>query len=187
MTAIVELLPVAECFRHDGRVTDWQRVGKYVVDRRVELGFKTRSDLASAVQVTARTLGDIENGRRGNFDAVTIASLERVLGWETGSLKRIADGGEPQLRGIGPERARGQMGMTANALNVTATITAGGAQPGDLDEIDMIVESTLSPERKLRAIRQVLLLRAQAQAEQAEARAQHEAPAPDAEASVEQS
>lgn len=167
MTDTAELLPVAECFRHDGRVTDWQRVGKYVVDRRVELGFKTRSDLASAVQVTARTLGDIENGRRGNFDPVTIASLERVLGWETGSLKRIADGGEPQLRGVGPERARGQMGTD------------------EPDEIDMIVESTMSPERKLRAIRQVLLLRAQA--EQAEARAQHEAPAPDAEASIEQS
>lgn len=75
------------------------------------------------------------------------------------------------------------------ALNVTFTAVAGGARGDDPDEIDMIVDSTMSPERKLRAIRQVLLLRAQAQAEQAEARAQarQEAPAADAEASVEQS
>jgi transcriptional regulator with XRE-family HTH domain len=84
----------------------------------------------------------------------------------------------------------GTAGATQGAaLNVTFTAIAGGTRGDDMDEIDMIVDSTMSPERKLRAIRQVLLLRAQAQAEQAEearARAQQEAPAPDAEASVEQ-
>src|SRR5688500_10170750 len=102
LVGVETVLPGAECFRHDGRMEDWQRLGEYVVARRVERGFRTRGDLASAVQVSSRLLGDIEKGRRGNFDPVTIAALEAALGWETGSVRRIVEGGEPQLRPPAP-------------------------------------------------------------------------------------
>ena len=40
-------------------------------------------------------LGDIEKGRRDNYDPMTLAALEQALRWETGSVRRILDGGEP--------------------------------------------------------------------------------------------
>jgi hypothetical protein len=55
-----------------------------------------------AAQINVRVLSDIENGRRDNFDKVTIAKLEDALGWETGSVIRIAEGGEPWLREQAP-------------------------------------------------------------------------------------
>jgi hypothetical protein len=138
------VIPRAECFRHNDVMDDWERLGRYVVARRVERGFKTRGELASAVQVSSRLLGDIEKGRRGNYDPVTIASLESALGWETGSVRRIVDGGEPQLRSTPP--------------SVTAD-----EQP---DEIELIYRSqSMTARQKLDAIRMVLQLRAQAEQE----------------------
>lgn len=84
-----------QCFRNDGHMPDWTRLGTYVVARRVELGYKQRNDFAAAAQIGLRVLSDIENGRRGNFDKVTIAALERALKWETGTALRVANGGEP--------------------------------------------------------------------------------------------
>jgi hypothetical protein len=127
---------------------DWERLGEYVVARRMERGFKTRSDLASAAQVSSRLLGDIEKGRRGNFDPTTIASLESALGWETGSVRRIVEGGEPKLR-------------------LATPVTAPGGHP---DEIELIYRSqSMTARQKLDAIRMVLQLRAQAEHEDASA------------------
>ena len=99
------MLSDARCFREDGIVTDpdtptsgWKRLGHYVVDRRVELGYKKRPALAAATGISLRVLSDIELGKRANYDAVTLTSLERALGWTTGSAARIAAGGEPQMR-----------------------------------------------------------------------------------------
>jgi transcriptional regulator with XRE-family HTH domain len=130
-------------------MSDWERLGTYVVARRVELGHKQRAEFAAALQVSVRLLSDIENGRRSNYDPVTIAALENVLGWETGSAQRIADGGEPELR---------QQPATAPGR----THIAGPAQ----DEIDLIYASkTMSAKQKLEAIRMVLELRKQAEEE----------------------
>lgn len=147
MGAVVKIavsgVQVSERFLDDGRMSDWQRLGKYVVARREELGYKQRGDIASAVGVSTRVMSDIENGRRGNFDPVTVAALERVLGWETGSAHRIAAGGEPRLRAQ-PTRAD---------------------QPTS-DEIEMIYASTsMTALQKLEAIRIVLALRAEVEAE----------------------
>lgn len=133
----------SEWFLDDGRVSDWQRLGKYVLARRVKLGFKQRGDFAAALGISARVVSDIENGRRGNFDAVTIASLEDVLGWETGSAQGVAEGGEPRLR-PSPDSHADRSGP---------------------DEIDLIYRSTMTHRQKLEAIRIVLELRAEMEAE----------------------
>jgi transcriptional regulator with XRE-family HTH domain len=130
-------------------MSDWERLGSYVVARRVKLGFKQRGDFASAVGVSTRVISDIENGRRGNFDAVTIASLEEALGWETGSFASVAEGGEPSFR---PE-----------VVTATAPGLHGSRQTSD--EIEMIYASTtMTPLQKLEAIRIVLELRAEVEA-----------------------
>jgi transcriptional regulator with XRE-family HTH domain len=142
---------VSDRFLDDGRMSDWQRLGRYVLARREELGYKQRGDIASAVGVSTRVMSDIENGRRGNFDPVTVAALERTLGWETGSAARIAAGGEPAFRG----------GV------VSPPTETGVSVGGQTDEITMIYESNMSARQKLEAIRMVLELRKQAEADSA--------------------
>lgn len=147
MTGAVLGVGVAECFRDDVRMADWERVGKYVVARRVELGYKQRGDFAAALGVSARVVSDLENGRRGNFDSVTIASLENVLGWETGSFARVAAGGEPAMRDTDVPHPP----VTAGARTMP-------------DEIEMIYASrSMTAQEKLVAIRMVLHLRQQAE------------------------
>lgn len=106
------VLTVAECFRHDVHMPDLERLARYVIARRVELGWKQRIEFAAAAQITTRVVSDIENGRRYNFDPVTIAKLEKTLGWATGSVDDVANGGEPRLcgpRGQADESTLGQL------------------------------------------------------------------------------
>ena len=97
------MLSVARCFLEDGDVTDepapidWQRLGRYVVARRVQLGHGSRRSLSDATGISLRVLADLEAGKRSNYDAVTLARLEQTLGWLTGSVARITAGGEPVL------------------------------------------------------------------------------------------
>lgn len=131
---------VSERFLDDVRMADWQRLGRYVVARREELGYKQRGDIASAVGVSTRVMSDIENGRRGNFDRVTIAALERALGWETGSVERVATGGEPRLRG-----------------SLSRSTPVGQSGQSDLFAmIAKIDDSSMGPTEKLEAIKKVL-------------------------------
>jgi len=73
----------------------WERLGQYVVARRVQLGYKTRQPFADALGISRRTLGDIETGRRDKYELNTIAALENTLKWATGSIDDILAGGEP--------------------------------------------------------------------------------------------
>ena len=58
------------------------------------LGFRNRTDFASSLQFTIRTLADIEHGVR-KASAGTYAILENTLGWAPGSIDAILAGGEP--------------------------------------------------------------------------------------------
>ena len=61
------------------------------------LGHRNRTDLASSLQYTVRTLADIEHGVR-KARAGTYAILENKLSWAPGSIDTILAGGEPQER-----------------------------------------------------------------------------------------
>jgi hypothetical protein len=71
-----------------------ERLGHHVVSRRVALGYRTRTDLASSLQLTGRTLADIEHGAR-KASPGTYAMLENKLAWAPGSIDTILAGGEP--------------------------------------------------------------------------------------------
>ena len=71
-----------------------QRLGQYIVSRRVALGYRNRTDLASSLQFTVRTLADIEHGVR-KASPGTYAMLENKLAWTPGSIDTILAGGEP--------------------------------------------------------------------------------------------
>jgi hypothetical protein len=73
---------------------DLERLGHDVVSRRVALGYRNRTDLASSLPFTVRTLADIEHGVR-KASAGTYAMLEYKLVWAPGSIDTILAGGEP--------------------------------------------------------------------------------------------
>src|SRR5262245_56824365 len=81
---------------HDGGMDHdaLERLGHYIVSRRVELGYRTRTDLANSLKFTVRTLADIENGVR-KASPGTYAMLENKLGWAPGSIDTILAGGQP--------------------------------------------------------------------------------------------
>lgn len=84
-----------------------ERLGHYIVSRRVALGYRNRTDLANSLKFTARTLSDIENGIR-KASPGTYAMLENKLDWAPGSIDTILAGGEPnelvvKLRRDNPE------------------------------------------------------------------------------------
>jgi transcriptional regulator with XRE-family HTH domain len=71
------------------------RLGHHIVSRRVALGYRTRTDLANSLNLTVRTLADIENGVR-SASRGTYAMLENKLGWAPGSVDAILAEGEPE-------------------------------------------------------------------------------------------
>lgn len=87
---------------HHGGVTPAE-VGQIVVSRRVELGYPTRAAFAAVVGLTARTLSDIEVGRRTSYDRSTLARVEQALDWEAGHLVGLLDGSaEPKAEQPAP-------------------------------------------------------------------------------------
>ena len=72
-----------------------QRLGDSVLARRLELGFSSRGALASAADLSVRTLDQVENGGRPSYAAKTLIALDKALEWAPGSAQAILDGGEP--------------------------------------------------------------------------------------------
>jgi len=100
-----------------------QRLGHYIVRRRVALGYRTRTDFANSLQFTVRTLADIENGVR-RASPGTYAMLENKLAWAPGSIDTILAGGEPKelvikLRRDSPEPRYDS--FTSDALSRAST------------------------------------------------------------------
>lgn len=73
---------------------DLARLGRYIVGRRAALGYKHRVNLADSLDLSDRTLADIENGVRA-AGAGTYALIENALHWRPGSIAAIRAGGEP--------------------------------------------------------------------------------------------
>jgi hypothetical protein len=102
---------------------DLERLGHYIVSRRVALGYRNRTDFANSLQFTVRTLSDIENGVR-KASPGTYAMLENKLGWAPGSIDTILAGGEPKelvvkLRRENPEPR--YHSFTSDALSRAST------------------------------------------------------------------
>ena len=77
-----------------------ERLGHYIVSRRVALGYRNRTDLANSLQFTVRTLADIEHGVR-KASPGTYAMLENKLGLGAGQHRH-----HPGRRGTQRNRDR---------------------------------------------------------------------------------
>jgi hypothetical protein len=78
---------------------DLERLGHHIVSRRVGLGYRNRTDFADSLQLTVRTLSDIEHGVR-KASPGTYAMLENTLAWAPGSIEAILAGGEPKALAV---------------------------------------------------------------------------------------
>ncbi len=74
-----------------------ERLGHYIVSLRVALGYRNRTDLADSLQLTVRTLSDVEHGVR-KASPGTYAMLENKLAWTPGSIEIILARGEPNIK-----------------------------------------------------------------------------------------
>lgn len=81
---------------------DWQRLAKAVTDRRAELGYRTREAFVAATGLSRRLIGDIENGRRDNYDQITLSRLEDALRWKRGRVNDLLQG-ELEERAAAPK------------------------------------------------------------------------------------
>lgn len=146
MSTDVSVLPVAGSCLNNGRVDAWERLARYIVARRVALGYKRRPPFADALGISLRTLGDIETGRRERYDPATVAALENTLGWTTGSVQRIIAGGEPTLDAHAQGDASVPDGMPA--------VATFQDQPAEHDEaLRRVMLSDLPDEQKRRIAR----------------------------------
>ena len=102
-----------------------ERLGHYIVSRRVALGYRNRTDLADSLQFTVRTLADVEHGVR-KASAGTYAMLENKLAWAPGSIDTILAGGEPKEVVVELRRT------THNPLSHTATDALSRASTEEL-------------------------------------------------------
>lgn len=71
---------------------DWLRLGEAVRDRRVELGM-TQDDLADEAGIATGTVRNLEKGNR--VRDLMLPKINRALGWDEGSYKRVLDEGLP--------------------------------------------------------------------------------------------
>jgi hypothetical protein len=86
-----------------GQSGDWSRLARYVIDRRNELGL-TQEDVRAAGGPSTATLRNIEGALQDSYKPGSLAKLERVLGWATGSVRKILDGQEPGIAHQGAAR-----------------------------------------------------------------------------------
>lgn len=73
------------------------RVGARIHRERAQR-WRTRTAFAQATGVSVRLLVDLENGKRTQYRAETLASVERMLGWAPGEIEASAEGGAPRRR-----------------------------------------------------------------------------------------
>jgi len=75
---------------------DKKRLGNYIRNERVNLGYLTLQRWADRLGISERTLGKLERGYGAG--PTTLAVVENALGWTPGDCMRIAYGQEPRRR-----------------------------------------------------------------------------------------
>lgn len=76
----------------------WGALGRAIVSRRIECGYETREELAEHSGIAARTLGDLETGRKTSYRRSTLARLEQALDWPAGTVDEVLGEAAPSPR-----------------------------------------------------------------------------------------
>lgn len=100
-----------------GHDLDWERLGRYVLDRRRELGL-TQPELQAAGGPGAATIRLIEGAKATSYSGRKLRDLEAALEWRQGSINAILNGGEPRPVGAAP--TTGETDWNARLAQVAA-------------------------------------------------------------------
>lgn len=74
----------------------WRRLGRLLVQRREDLGYRRAVGFVRANGLKhRRIIDDLEKGRRDNYFGSTLADAERLYGWMPGSIAAVLVGGDP--------------------------------------------------------------------------------------------
>lgn len=76
---------------------DWDRLGKALKTRRVEIdaGYRSRAAFAAATGLNERLVADLENARRTRYRETTLQAVERAYQWGPGSITAVLNGRPP--------------------------------------------------------------------------------------------
>lgn len=73
---------------------DWQQLGNALVAARIRLGYPKRTDFQRALGLShGRTLLDLENANRSNYDRSTLIQAEGWYGLAPGNIAEVLAGG----------------------------------------------------------------------------------------------
>lgn len=104
----------------EGDSDRWKELAKKVNLRRHELGLN-QADIAKAGGPGTTRLHEIESAKRDQYRASLLHSLERVLGWNTGSIRAFIEDGEdisvPSLQLIPGTTSEADLQQQVNALS----------------------------------------------------------------------
>lgn len=82
---------------------NWRRLADYVRSARVERGFSSQGLLADAAGVSEGSVRTLESGKAYVRMPVIVPAVERVLGWEPGTARKLIEGEDPfTTQQIGP-------------------------------------------------------------------------------------
>ena len=82
----------------------WRRLGRTIARERAPQ-WRSRREFATAAGISARTVDDLERGRRDNYLDTTLAAVEYALGWQPGTCLRVVQGGRVR-RHVDPQMER---------------------------------------------------------------------------------
>ncbi|TDC61841.1 hypothetical protein E1200_27875 [Actinomadura sp. GC306] len=87
---------MSELDEHEHPPEAWQRLGRIVRQRRIELGFGSQASLAAEGGPSLSVVNKIETGRGRDYTDRVIIPLEDRLGWRRGNFRAVLEGGEPE-------------------------------------------------------------------------------------------
>lgn len=115
-----------------------QNFAQKVIARRRDLGISTTRKLAELSGISARTLGDVENGRRASYSKATLWALDDALRWERGSSEDALGGGEPTPLPVSDQRTGVALADEAAAGSLAELLIGESADELAEDEISEI-------------------------------------------------
>lgn len=104
-------------------MSDWQHLAEELIRARVRLGYPKRSRFAADKGLTNdRTLADLENARRENYDQSTRALVEQIYGLAPGNFAELLQGLPPRYVGGDDDDAEVLMDLPEEALRGLSAI-----------------------------------------------------------------
>lgn len=95
-TAKLRVRPTGKVLPLPPATDPWKKLGTQLVRRRIELNpaYHNRQTFVTERRLNYRTVSDIENGRRDNYEPQTISAIEVAYAVAPGSVRAAIAGGE---------------------------------------------------------------------------------------------